>query len=235
MRWSKGNLGLAGAGLLLILIAAGAGLCQAPQKEEKEAVKEAVTAKETPNAAAKGAEKSSGIEMQMKELTSRGRNRSAIRVGEEYLKTNPDDVSVRNLLAESYITEGDLSEAEGIVKQTLKVKPSDTWALRLSARINRMTPADSKDPAMKANRLKAGMADAERGLAANPEDVWLMAEKAQIFADQGEQAKANQTIDRAISLASGDDRTCLVSIKENMNKPKAEPKKEAAPKEDAKN
>lgn len=139
---------------------------------------------------------------------------SAIKLGKEYLASNPNDITAIDILTEAYINKGDLSAAETTVKKAVAIQPNDPWSCRLLARIYRIKT--EKDAVARNNNLNLALQQAEKGLASNPNDIWLLAEVAQIYFEQGDKVKANKTIDKALGIRPND--MYLKSIKEMINK-----------------
>lgn len=145
----------------------------------------------------------------------KGENDSAIELAKKYLTSNPNDVAVINMLAEAYINKNNFSSAETALKEAIIIEPGNPWSCRLLARIYKIKP--ETNPAVKSNNLILALEQIQRGSVSNPNDVWLLAEEAQIYSQQGDKDKANQLIDRAISLSAATDKTFIMQIKERIN------------------
>lgn len=148
-----------------------------------------------------------------------GENDLAIKLAKEYLTSNSNDITIINVLTEAYINKGDLSTAETTVRRGIAIQPDDPWACRLLGRIYRIKTEE--DPNAKSNNLSLALEQVEKGLVSNPNDIWLLAEAAQIYSEQGDKAKANQTIERALNIVPNDNY--LISVKENINREAKEP------------
>lgn len=145
----------------------------------------------------------------------RGENVLTIKLAKEYLASNPNDITTINVLTEAYINEGNFSSAEATVKGALAMQPNDAWSCRLLGRIYSERNRYKKDPNVKSDDLALALEQVERGLASSPNDAMLLAEAAQIYAKQGDKAKANQTIDKALNLMPKD--LYLIQIKGKIN------------------
>jgi Tfp pilus assembly protein PilF len=158
------------------------------------------------------------VQTQAKLITQhleKGENKLAIGLAEEYLTSNPNDIAIINVLAEVYINEGDLSAAETTVKRAMAIQPNNPWSSRLLVSVYRGRAGVAKDSNVKNNNLILAVKEVERGLASNPNDAWLLAEAAQVYSAQGDKVKANQKIDRAISIAP--ENVHFRNLKEKIN------------------
>lgn len=171
-------------------------------QEEKKILKEMQTHSEAKSLAIKG-------------LKEKG-DESAIRAAEEHLASNPNDIDIINLLTESYINRDDLARAESTVKKALAVNPSSSWSHRLLTQIYRLKA--EKNPALKNDSLVSAFDQVNIGLGSNPNDISLLAEKAQIYLQLGDKDKANETTDLAISIDRGN--AGLKELKRVINEPK---------------
>jgi len=133
----------------------------------------------------------------------------------EYLTANPGNVTIINLLTEAYINKTDFAAAETTVKKAIAIQSNNPWSSRLLACIYREKANVQKKPTIKSATLILAAKEAERGLASNPEDVGLLAEAARIYSAQGDKAKVNQVIDKAIRIDPKN--TYLRDLKEKMN------------------
>ena len=144
----------------------------------------------------------------------KGENDLTIDLAKKYLMSNPNNTTIINILAEAYINKHDLSAAEETLKRAMTIQPNDPWSCRLSARIYRNKVETV--PLVKANNLTLALEQVEKGLVFSPDDVMLLAEAAEIYSQQGDNNKANRSIDRALTIAP--DNTYLKSVKETINR-----------------
>lgn len=145
----------------------------------------------------------------------KGENDAAIELAKEYLISNPNNITIINVLTEAYINKGDLSAAEETAKKGIAIQPGNPWACRLLARIYRIK--SEKDPSAKSNNLNLALEHEKVGLASNPNDVWLLAEAAQIYSEMGDKVEANRAIGKALNISANE--TYLKTIKEMINNP----------------
>lgn len=129
---------------------------------------------------------------------------SAIKLAEEYLVSNPNDVDIVNLLAETCISKNDLSKAEVALKKGIAVKPNNPWSRRLLAQVYRIKAEKDKDPNLRSNNLALALEQVKIGLGSNPNDVGLLTEAAQIYNRLGDNIRANEAIDLAITIKPND-------------------------------
>lgn len=164
------------------------------------------------NAQAEGEAKEQASKQEITQHIKKGENDLAIQSAKQYLASNPEDTTVINILTEAYINKSDFVSAEQSVKEALAIQPNDPWSCRLLAHI--YEKKTEKDPAVKANNLVFALEQVEKGLSYNPDDKLLLAEKARIYARQGDDRKANEAIDRALSIDPGN--TFLMQTKEDI-------------------
>ncbi len=159
-------------------------------------------------------EKRSYSESQMrviKQLKEKGDD-PAIKSAEQYLASNPNDVDIINLLGEAYIANGDLSKAEVVMKRGTTLDPNNVWSRRLLAKIYRLKA--EKNPSLAKDDLALALEQIKKGLGSNPNDPKLLVEAAEIYDGMGDKAKANESIDLAISIMPSD--TSLKGIKASI-------------------
>ncbi len=147
----------------------------------------------------------------IKELKDK-ENDSAIKLAEGYLVSNPNDIDIVNLLVERYITKKDLSKAEVALKKGIVVKPNNPWTRRLLAQVYRLE--SQQDPTLKSDNLALALEQVKIGLGSNPNDVGLLIEATRIYSLQGDNIRAIEAIDLAITINPND--TTLKSEKENI-------------------
>jgi len=154
-----------------------------------------------------------------------GKNDLAIKLAKEYLQSNPNDTSIINALTEAYINKDDSSPAEDTVKKAIAMKPNEPWSCRLLAQIYRLKAL--KNPTTRSANLALALEQIERGLTSNPDDVRLLVEAAQVYSTQGDKVKANEKIDRALSI---DPKNADIRfMKEKMNPKEKSPKEKIKP------
>lgn len=149
-------------------------------------------------------------------LLKSGNNEEVIRQATEYLKSNPNNVNLLNILSEAYVQKGDLTNAEESVKKAVAIQSDNPWSCRLLAQVYR-NKIENKDSAeRKSENLTLAAEVVERGLTSNPKDVGLLAEKAQIYFERGAITTALQAINEALRIAPND--AYLKQIKEKIIK-----------------
>ncbi len=157
----------------------------------------------------------------IKEYSKRGENDKAIKLAQEILQSDPNNIVALNLLTETYLNMDNLRAAEETAKKGLALKPNDPVSCRLLARIYRIKA--EKNPKVANDNLTLALEQVQKGLVSNPNDIMLLAEEAQIYSEQGYKSKADQVITRALTISPNDKH--LKRVKEMIGARKIEEKK----------
>lgn len=136
----------------------------------------------------------------------------AIKLAEEYLASNPGDVDIINLLAETYVSRDNLTKAEETAKKAIAIQPNNPWSRRLLAKTYRLKAQE--DPGLAEDNLTLALQQVKEGLGSNPNDPNLLVEAAEIYSGLGDKIKANEAIDLAIAIRPNDNS--LKNMKESM-------------------
>lgn len=151
----------------------------------------------------------------IQEHIRKGENDLAITLANRTLESDSTNIKVINLLAQAYINKNDLTNAEAVIKRAMTAKPDDPWSYKTLAHIYGMKAKTQKDPNIRNRDLSLALEQLEKGLSYSPDNIWLLGDAAQIYFEQGDKVKANQTIDKALSINPND--TNLARIKEAIN------------------
>jgi len=150
------------------------------------------------------------------QLLKSGDSDGAIRNATEYLKANPNNVNILNSLAEAYKMKDDAVNFEKYAKRAIEIEPNNPWSCKLLSQVYR-TKTENKDSEQRRNENLTLAAEAvERGLTSNPNDILLLAEKAQIYFERGAISTALQAINQALKIAPDD--AYLKELKEKIMK-----------------
>ncbi|MDD5130360.1 MAG: tetratricopeptide repeat protein [Candidatus Omnitrophica bacterium] len=150
---------------------------------------------------------------QLIENLKKGNDNSAVRLAEEYLALNPDDVDILCLLAEAYIRKNNLPAAEEASKKAVAVKPNSSFANTVLANIY----------VLKANADSAEIPEAlkkiDKALKLNPKDISLLISKAELYLATGEAEKANSLLIEAGKMnIDSSQQQMLTKLKQMVNK-----------------
>ena len=143
-----------------------------------------------------------------------GKTDLVINRAEDALRSDPNATAFMNILAEAYLSKGDLSAAEESAKKAIAIQPNDPWSCRLLATIYRTKGA--KDVDMKNNNLALALEYVEKGLASYPDETGLLVEAAEIYIKRGTLNMARLMIDKALSINPNDG--WLNEIKERIDR-----------------
>jgi len=161
--------------------------CQAEKEtEEKEAVSMEVQQK------------------QIIEFARKGDAIQAIKLFEEYIKTDTMNIEVFVTMAECYAYNGNLDQAEATVKKALSVDPKNIWALKTLAKIYRMEGEKARSAAEKTKLFSLAQTEIEKTLTAEPENPFNTTEAAIIYFRQGQKAEAAKLIKKAAAAQPND-------------------------------
>lgn len=141
---------------------------------------------------------------QIVEYAQKGDHESAIKSAEEYIKSDPGNIEILVTLAGSYLSVGNFSQAETMVKKALGVSSNNTWVITTLAKIYRAEAEQSKVAADKKKLFNLAEVEIEKVLAVEPENPWVNAEAALIYLGQGKKDDANKAIKKAIDAQPND-------------------------------
>lgn len=148
----------------------------------------------------------------LKEYSKRNANDKVIKLAQEILQSDPNNITALNLLTETYINMDNLPVAEETAKKGLALEPNNPVTCRLLARIYRVKAG--QDPKATSDNFTLALEQIQKGLVSNPDDIMLLAEQAQIYLAQGRKTKADQVITRALNISP--DNNYLKTVKEKI-------------------
>lgn len=152
---------------------------------------------------------------QILEYSRKGDIESAIKLGEEYIKKDPDNIEILVTLTECYIGAANFDKAEASVKKAVSVDPKNTWAIKTLAKTYRAEAEQAKSTAEKKKLLDLAQVEIGKALKVQPEDAWINTEAALIYLLQGRKDDANKAIKKAVSAQPND--TYIKDIKTRIN------------------
>ncbi len=129
---------------------------------------------------------------------------TAIKLADEYLKTDSVNVEVLILLADCNASIGKFTEAKEAAEKALDIVSDNVWATRTLAKINRMEAEQTESVTAKKRLFSLAQSKIEEALRLDPEDAWTNAEAALIYLGRGNKAHASELIDKSLSLQPND-------------------------------
>lgn len=150
------------------------------------------------------------------QLLKSGDNDAVISQATEYLKAHPNNVVILSALSEAYMFKNDLDNSERYAKRAIEIELDNSWACKILAKIYRIKIEDSDSAELRSENLTLAEKFVERGLRSKPNDIMLLAEKAQIYFAQGVISTALEVIEEALRIAPDD--AYLKTIKEKIEK-----------------
>lgn len=130
---------------------------------------------------------------------------SVIKLGEEYIKTDPGNIEVLMTLTESYLSSKEyFAKADEMIKKALAVGSDNTWVLKTAAKSKRIQAEQSTSNSDKQKLLDSAQETIDKLLKLAPDDAWVNAEAALIYLYQEKKDRASKLIEKAIGLQPGD-------------------------------
>ena len=157
----------------------------------------------------------------LKEYSKTGQNGKAIKLAQEILQFDPNNIIALNILTQTYIRMDNLPAAEETAKKALALKPDDPVTCRLLAVI--YTAKAKQDPKAASDNLTLAQEQIQKGLVSKPDDILLLAGQAEIYFQQGYKDKAILVIDRALLISPNSEY--LKEVKKMIEATKIEEKK----------
>lgn len=150
---------------------------------------------------------------QIREYAQKVDNESAIKLAEEYLKTDSANIGVLVTLAECNSRIGKFAEAEEFAKRAVSIDTTNVWALRTSAGVYRVKAEQTEAVSTRGELLNLARVKIKEALKHDPKDAWANAEAALIFLAQGDKKQAYKLIEEALALQPDDDYIKSIKIK----------------------
>lgn len=147
---------------------------------------------------------------QIRECAQKGDDESAIKLAEEYLKTDSGNIEVFVTLAECNSKIGKFTEAEEAAKKALSIDSTNVWALKTLAVIYREEAEQSES---KKKLLNLARVKIKKALKFDPQDAWSNAEAALIYLARGDKKRAYKGIEKALDLQPNNEYFKRIKIK----------------------
>ncbi len=142
---------------------------------------------------------------EIKASTQKHDHASVIKLGEEYLKSDPENIEVLVILTESYLSSKEyFTKADETIKKALAIGPNDIWILKTAAKSKRIQAEQSKSNAEKQKLLNSAQETIDKLLKLAPDDAWINAEAALVYLAQGKKNEATKAIKKAIDAQPND-------------------------------
>ena len=142
---------------------------------------------------------------EIKASSQKNDHASVIKLGEQYIKSDPGNIEVLVTLTESYLSSKEyFAKADEAIKKALAAGPNNTWVLKTAAKSKRIQAEQSKTSAEKQKLLDSAQETIDTLLKAAPDDAWINSEAALIYLAQGKKNEATKAIKKAINAQPND-------------------------------
>jgi Tfp pilus assembly protein PilF len=141
---------------------------------------------------------------QVVEAAQKKDNDTAVKLGEEYLKSDPGNIEILVTLSGSYLTLGNIALAEEKVKKAIGIDVNNAWAIKTLAKVYKMQAEQATAAAEKKKLLNSAEAEIEKALKINSSDPWAQTEAALIYLAQGDKDAAKKAIKKAAASQPND-------------------------------
>lgn len=142
---------------------------------------------------------------EIKASSQKNDHASVIKLGEEYIKSDPGNIEVLVILTESYLSSKEyFAKADETVKKALAIGSDNIWVLKTAAKSKRIQAEQSKSNSEKQKLLDSAQETIDKLLKLAPDDAWVNAEAALIYLYQEKKDRASKFIEKAIGLQPRD-------------------------------
>src|SRR3989338_1077728 len=109
---------------------------------------------------------------EIKASSQKNDHASVIKLGEQYIKSDPGNIEVLVTLTESYLSSKEyFAKADEAIKKALAAGPNNTWVLKTAAKSKRIQAEQSKTSAEKQKLLDSAQETIDTLLKAAPDDA----------------------------------------------------------------
>ncbi len=124
---------------------------------------------------------------------------SAMKLAEEYDKTNPDDIEILGILVQGALKRNSASYATSLAKRIVELDPKNAWGYYLLAQSYRAEAEMSTEltDEKKEELFKFSIKGIEKALQLDPDSPWINIEGSLIYLAVRNKAKAVELIEKA--------------------------------------